>query len=133
MFTQEQINSLLVNKNVAKCSFKSITYKKEFKTWAVKKYFEEGYSPRMIFEEARFDINIIGTDRADDSLLRWRRKYNNKGKDGLRKDCRGKAGGRTKNIKFKNDKEKIKYLEGKIKYLDAENDFLAKLRDLKRE
>ena len=45
----------------------------------------------------------------------------------------GRGGGRPPKMKFKNDKEKIKYLEAKIAYMDAENDFLAKLRGLKRE
>lgn len=133
MFTQEQITKLLANKNVEKCSYKSITYKPAFKIKAVKKYFKEGYSPRMIFEEAGFDINNIGISRAKDSLLRWRRKYNSKGVKGLKENQRGKADGRPRKVKFKNDKEQIKYLEAKVKYLDAENDFLAKLRGLKRE
>lgn len=133
MFTQEQIKQLSNNKNVAKCTSKSITYKTKFKLTAVKKYLEEGCSPRMIFEEAGFDLSIIGTDRADDSILRWRRKYSKTGETGLKKDNRGKCGGRKKELHFKNDKEKIKYLEAKIAYMDAENDFLAKLRGIKRE
>lgn len=133
MFTQEQIKDLEKNKNVSKCSSKSISYHKDFKIWAVKKYFKEGYSPRMIFEEAEFDIGIIGEDRATDSLIRWRRKYNSKGENGLSEDNRGKLGGRKKNHQFKTKDEEIKYLKAKIVYIDAENDFLAKLRGLKRE
>ena len=133
MFTKEQINKLLANDNVEKCTPNSITYKADFKLSAVRKYLEEGYSPRMIFEEAGFDLNIIGVNRADDSLLRWRRKYSVKGKEGIKEDQRGKIGKRPSKPKFKNDKEKIRYLEAKVKYLDAENDFLAKLRGFKRE
>lgn len=135
MFTTEQINNLLANENVAKCSPKSITYKKEFKIWAVKKYLEEGFSPGRIFREADFDLNIIGRDKAKWCLSRWRKTYADKGEKGLSKDKRGKHknGGRPPKMEFKNDKEKIKYLEAKIAYMDAENDFLAKLRGLKRE
>ena len=133
MFTQKQLKQLLVNNHVEKCTTSSITYKAEFKLQAVKKYLEDGYSPRTIFKEAGFDLNIIGTDRADDSLLRWRRKYINRGKESLKADDRGKLGGRKKELQFKNDQEKIKYLETKVKYLDAENDFLAILQGLKRE
>jgi transposase-like protein len=133
MFTREQVNELLANKNVAKCSSKSITYKKEFKIWAVKKYINEGYSPNMIFEEAGFDIDMIGRNNPKECLRRWRRKYSRTGEAGLTEDNRGKYGGRRKELRFKNDTEKIKYLEAKIAYMDAENDFLAKLRGLKRE
>jgi hypothetical protein len=124
----------LANENVAKCSPKSITYTKEFKVLAVKKYFEEGLSPNMIFKEAGFDINIIGGRKPKWCLGRWRKTYNDEGEEGLLKDSRGcQSGGRPPKISFKNDKEKIKYLEAKIAYMDAENDFLAKLRGLKRE
>jgi transposase len=133
MFTQEQIKKLLANKHVAKCSSESITYNKDFKVWAVKKYFNEGLSPNMIFEEAGFDLEVIGGNRPKECLRQWRKKYGLKGAAGLKEDDRGKHGGRKKELRFKNDKEKIKYLEAKVAYMDAENDFLAKLRGLKRE
>lgn len=135
MFTQKQIDELQKNKDVVICSQKSITYRKEFRLEAVKKYYEEGHSPRMIFEEAGFDIGIIGKDRAKDSLLRWRRIYNNKGEEELIKATKGGYQGKKtrKKIKHKNNQEKIEYLEAKVKYLEVENCFLAKLRGLKRE
>lgn len=67
---ENQIKELLANNNVENCSGRSITYNKEFKVWAVNKYYEEGYSPRMIFEEAGFDISIIGGDTPGFSLQR---------------------------------------------------------------
>jgi hypothetical protein len=133
MFTPEQIKKLLASKYVVRCSPKSITYRQDFKVWAVKKYFNEGYSPNRIFEEAGFDLRIIGRSRPKERLRFWRKKYGLKGSAGLKKDDRGKYGGRKKELRFKNDQEKIKYLEAKIAYMDAENDFLAKLRGLKRE
>ena len=133
MFTQEEINSLLANKNVVKCSAKSISYSKEFKIKAIKKYFEEGYSPNMIFAEAGFDLNIIGRSRPKECLRLWRNKYRKTGEVGLKEDNRGKHSVKKKKLRFKNDQEKIRYLEAKIAYMDAENDFLAKLRGLKRE
>ena len=96
MFTQEQINELLNNKNVSKCSSKSITYSKDFKLLAVKKYYEDGYSPRIIFEEAGFDIRTISRQRAKDCLSRWRRVYSKKGEKELMKENRGVPGGRRK-------------------------------------
>lgn len=135
MFTEEQIDLLLANKNVSKCSPKSITYKKAFKIWAVKKYLEEGYGPSMIFREAGFNLSIIGRDKPEWCLTRWRKIYFQKGEEALLKENRGGqgSGGRPPKMKFKNDKEEIKYLKAKIAYMDAENDFLAKLRGLKRE
>lgn len=132
MFTQEQMNELQKNKNVVKCSSKSITYSKDFKLLAIKRYYEDGHSPRMIFEEAGFDIDIVSKKRAEDGLLRWRRIYNEKGKKELIKENRGSQRGRLK-VKFKSKEEEIKYLKTKIAYIEAENDFLAKLRGLKRE
>ena len=131
-WTTVQIKELLANKNVDNCSDRSITYNKEFKAWAVKRYYKEGYSPRMIFEEAGFDLVIIGKERVKCSLLRWRRTYSKKGKNELIKENRG-GPGRRKKLKFKSKNEEIEYLKTKIAYMDAENDFLAKLRGLKRE
>ncbi len=86
----------------------------------------------MIFKEAGFGLDVISKDKARDCLKRWRKIYNRKGEDGLLKEARGKQGGRPK-TKHRSDKETIEYLEAKVAYLDAENDFLAKLRGLKRE
>lgn len=133
MFTLEQIDQLLANKNVSKCSSKSITYKKEFKIWAVNKYFNGGYSPNMIFDEAGFDIDMIGRDKPKSCLGRWRRTHALKGEGALLKENRGGLGRRKKQPQFKDKDEEIKYLKAKITYMDAENDFLAKLRGLKRE
>lgn len=133
MFNPEQIKDLLKNKNVKRCSPTSIAYNNDFKVRAVKQYYEDGCSPNIIFKEAGFDIDIVGRDKPAWCLSRWRRKYNNKGEPGIIEDNRGSNGGRKAKMKYKSDSEKIKYLETKIKYLDAENDFLAKLRGLKRE
>ena len=132
MFTQDQVKELLKNKNVSKCSPKSITYKKEFKAGAVNKYYNEGYSPKMIFEEAGFSLGVIGKKKPDKCLHRWKTIFNQRGEKELLKENRGQSGGRTK-TKFKDKQKEIEYLKTKIAYLDAENDFLAKLRGLKRE
>ena len=128
-FSEAQIAELLKNKNVAKCSDKSITYSKEFKIQAVKQYYEDGYSPGMIFEEAGFDWRIIGSDSPDACLQRWRTIYKARGADHLSIETRGKhhKGGRPK-TKNMTDVERIKRMEIEIAYLKAENDFLAKLR-----
>lgn len=130
MFTKKQIKELLKNKNIDKCSPKTITYNNKFKLMAIKKYNEGGYTPRMIFEEAGFDLCIVDKKRREDCLRRWKRKFQKQGATGLVKEKRGRP---RKKLKFKNKDEEIRYLKTKIKYLDAQNDFLAKLRGLKRE
>ena len=129
MFNQEQINELLKNKNVDKCSPKSITYSGKFKLKAVKQYYDEGYSPNMIFKEAGFDLILIGDENIKGCLKRWKHIYNNKGELELIKENRGGQGGRPR-TKYKNDKQKIAYLETKIAYLKEENHFLKKMKRL---
>ncbi len=133
MFNSKQIKELLSNKQVDKCSPKSITYSKKFKLWAVKKYYEDGDSPNMIFREADFNLNIIGKSRPKGCLRLWRKIYNTKGEKELSKENRGSLSRRKPKMKFKNKDEEIKYLKTKIAYIDTENDFLAELRGLKRK
>jgi transposase-like protein len=132
-WTQNQIKELLSNKNVDNCSDRSITYNKEFKAWAVKKYYEEGYSPGMIFKEAGFDISVIGIKTPRFSLQRWRKEYHERGIDSFELERRGKSnrGSRPKTREF-NDADRIKRLEIENAYLKAENDFLVKLRAAKK-
>lgn len=131
MFNQKQIKELLKNKNVDKCSAKSITYNGKFKLEAVRQYYHEGYSPSMIFSQAGFNLNIISRTKAKDCLTRWRRIYTNKGAEGLIRENRGGhgKGGRQK-IKYDNDHDKIEYLETKLAYLEEENRLLKKMKKL---
>jgi len=133
MFNEEQVKELLKNKNILRCSAKSITYSKEFKLRALKQYFEEGMGPSQIFESAGLSKNWLGKYRVKGCLRRWRNKYKTEGQEALLKENRGGSGRRKKGAYHKDDKEKIEYLETKITYLEAENDFLAKLRGLKRK
>ena len=132
MFTQSQIKELLSNSNVVKCSTTSITYNKKFKLWAVKQYHEEGYSPNDIFRKAGFDVSVLDKNRIKSCLQRWKKIYNRKGDKGLKKENRGRPRGGSK-TNFENKEEEIEYLKTKIAYIEAENDFLAKLRGLKRK
>lgn len=133
MFSSEELNELLKNKNVIKCSSKSISFSPGFKLRAVRKYYNDGCSASVIFKEEGLNLNIIGKDKAKDCLKRWRRIYQVKGEKGLVEEARGGQGRKKVKIEYRSDKDKIKYLEAKVAYLDAENDFLAKLRGLKRE
>ena len=134
MYTPDQINEITKNSNVLKCSQTNISFTKNFKTSAVKKYYEEGCSPTMIFKEVGFNLEVIGEEKAHKALHRWKKVYTSLGEEGLTTERRGssKGGGRPK-TNFKSDKEKIEYLEAQVDYLSAKNDFLARLRSLRKE
>ena len=128
IFNEEQIRELLQNPNVERCSDKSISFRKEFKISAVKKYYE-GLSPSEILRQAELDINTIGRDEPERCLRRWRNIFNEKGEAGFeKKSTRNNLWRKTKKIIDKDDKEKIKRLETEMAYLKAENRFLASLR-----
>ena len=131
IFTQGQIEELLKNPYVARCSEKSITYHKDFKLSAVKQYQEESLSAVQIFKQAGFNLDVIGRDVPKDCLYDWLKIWKVKGVDGFSKEQRGSTkGGTNGKQKLKNltDQEKIKYLEANVAYLKAENAFLARLR-----
>jgi hypothetical protein len=130
--TKEQVEALLKNDHVIKCSNKAITYSKEFKVLAIKQYNEEGLTSKEIFERAGFDLNVIGKDNPKGLLQDWNKKYRDKGIKGLLTETRGKGGKGRPKSKGITDKDKIKYLETKVAYLKAENDFLARLRNRKK-
>lgn len=133
MFNEDQVKELLNNKNVLRCSNKSITYSQEFKIKAIRRYSEDGVSPNQIFEEAGFSRTWLGKYRASNCLKKWKDKYRTEGQESLLKENRGAPGKRKTWMVPKDEKKKIEYLETKIAYLEAENDFLAKLRGLKRK
>ena len=83
MYTKKQMQIIQDNNNVIRCSKTTITYTKEFKISAIQLYFEKGYGPKMIFEEAGFDMDIIGSKKPKSCLARWRKMYKEKGDIGL--------------------------------------------------
>ena len=129
IFTKEQIETLLQNPNVEACSDKSISYRKDFKILAVRKY-QQGLSSNEIFQQASFDLRMIGSKTPKECLRRWLKIFRKKGEIALKTDGRGqnKAGGRPKNLANLTDQQKLKRLETEVAYLKEENRFLAKLR-----
>lgn len=127
IFTPEQIDELLRNSNVLRCSKKSITYHHEFKTEAVRKYRDEGLSAMQIFKQAGFNVDVIGRKTPKHCLQDWRRIVAKQGAVGLSKETRG-GPGRRQSPTYLTDQEKIKDLQMKVAYLKAENAFLVKLR-----
>lgn len=131
IFTKEEIEALLQNKAVERCTEKSVTFSTAFKIEAIRQYREQGLTSREIFRQAEFDSHVISNDQAIECLRRWRRAYKEKGPEGL-EDTRGRLGGRPK-TKGLTEADTIKRLEAEVAYLKAENDFLAKLRAKRRE
>lgn len=129
--SSEEISILLKNENVSKCSNKTISFSKEFKVKALKQY-EEGLSSNEIFKRAGFDLDMIGKNTPKDRLLDWRAVFKAKGLEGLTEETRGKGSPGRPKTKYETDTEKIEYLEAKVAYLDAENDFLARMRGIRR-
>lgn len=125
-FSKEEIRRVSGNKNVARCSERSITYKKEFKTRAVTLH-EEGMTPQEIFRQAGFDLNAIGRSTPKECLKRWSKIVRKNGVQSLA-EARGRHGGRKPKPKDASDTDKIKRLEAEVAYLKEENRFLAKLR-----
>lgn len=133
VLTKEQVETLMKNPNVSKCSPKSITYSKEFKQKAVTMSKDKRLTYREIFEHCGFDLSIIGYGTPKECLKRWNRIYRSKGLIGLSEDFRGMNGKASIKVRKLSDEDKIKRLELEILYLKAENDFLAKLRAKKAE
>lgn len=128
LFSPEQVERLLRNPNVIKCSAKAISYNKAFKVQAVKQYYEDGFSFKNIFTNAGFDLNLIGEDAPKSCLKRWKKTFKSRGLDGLTYERRGKGATGRPRVKGMTDEERIIKLEATVAYLKAENDFLVKLR-----
>ena len=123
-FDEEAIKKLKKNSYVLKVSSKSITYSDEFKRLFVEEYLK-GRLPRIIFEEAGFDLNIIGVKRYEQAAARWIRAYNIDGIIGLR-DTRKENAGRPTHKELSKD-DIISKQEARIKLLEEQVEMLKKL------
>lgn len=130
IFNEHQIRQLELNPNVASVSDRSIQYTGDFKVRAVLEN-QEGKGPSQIFEEAGFDLTVIGRVKAKSALERWRKTYQTHGTEGLLTERRGKSnagGGRPK--RDDSLEQRLAKAEARIKYLTAENELLKKLEEL---
>ena len=127
-FSEKEIKILSKNKYVKKVSSKSITYSALFKEKFIEEYYQ-GKIPRTIFKECGFDINIIGIKRIEQCASRWKKIYEANGLWALQ-DYK-KSSWRSKNQNL-TDTEKIENLEAKIKFLEVQNEFLKKLKKMRK-
>lgn len=129
LFSDTEVTKLSKNKNISNISNKAITYTFEFKKKVIDEY-KTGKLPRIIFEEADFDVDILGMKRIETASKRWRGNFKDNGQLGLI-DTRKTSSGRPLQREL-TESEKIKRLEAQIKYLKIENEFLKKLDKIER-
>ena len=130
IFSDKEIKELSKNKYVKNVTEKGITYTNEFKLFFIAEY-EPGKSPRKIFEDAGFDIDIIGIKRVECSSFRWRKSYKDKGVLGL-EDTRILKSGRTLNRELTLEEISAKK-DAEIEYLKAELELVKKLEISERQ
>lgn len=123
-FSEKDIQTLSKSPYVSKVSKTTITYTDEFKELFINEYLT-GKMPIQIFEDAGFDMDIIGYQRIDSSCQRWREAYEKNGILGLI-DSRKTSSGRpvTKEL---TQEEIIERQEAKIRLLEAQVELLKKL------
>ena len=128
-FNKRELEVLKQNKNVQNVSESSITYSDIFKMQFMKEYLN-GSLPRVIFENHGFDIEILGIKRVEESAIRWKRLYEKGGMYGLNDSRKGNSGRPLQ--RTLTEEEKLTKLNSRIKFLEMENEFLKKLRALRR-
>lgn len=128
-FSAKDIIILQKNKNVQRVSELAITYTDEFKKNLIEEYLK-GKSPRQIFEENEFDIDMLGIRRIEQSACRWKKAYLKDGIIGLI-DTRKTASGRPLEREL-TPEEIIKRQEAKIKLLEEQVNMLKKLDMIER-
>jgi len=130
LFTNKDVEILSNNKYVLNVSEKAITYTNEFKIHFIAEY-SKGKTSRVIFEEAGFDVDIIGTRRIDCAGNRWRKAFNEHGVLGL-DDTRRNNSGRPRERELTQE-ELIARKDAEIAYLKAEIELLKKLELRERQ
>lgn len=130
IFSEKEINELSKNKYVKRVSQKGITYTNEFKLHFIAEY-EMGKTPRQIFQDAGFDIQVIGIKRIECASDRWRKSYKEKGVLGL-DDKRALNSGRTLNRDLTLE-EILAKKDAEIEYLKAELELVKKLEISERQ
>ena len=130
IFTDQEILELSKNRYVKNVTSKGITYTNEFKLQFIAEY-ENGKTSRVIFEDAGFDVDVIGIKRIDSASLRWRTAYKNNGILGL-EDTRSLNSGRKLDRELTIE-EILAKKDAQIEYLKAELELIKKLELQERQ
>ena len=129
-FTPKQIEELKQNPNVLNVSEKSITYTDAFKRAFIEEYLKGQKTPRTIFQEAGFDVDVLGQRRYEQAAARWLKRYNQEGIVGLRdtrKDPFTKVD--PQNL---SPEELIRRQQAQIELLQGQVELLKKLDGIER-
>ncbi|MGD6834945.1 IS3 family transposase [Sutcliffiella halmapala] len=129
LFTEKEIAILSKNPYVTSVSSKGITYSEEFKHHFIAE-FRNGKFSTQIFEEAGFNIDILGRRRIKSASDRWKKSYEKDGILGL-KDTRKGSSGRPREKELSLE-EKYARLEAKMNLLEAENELLKKIPNARK-
>lgn len=128
-FSKKEIELLKKNDNIQNVTENIITYSEDFRMKFILEHLT-GTLPRVIFKKHGFDVEIIGIKRVERAASRWRKLYKKDGLSGL-KDSRKTNSGRSSK-RILREEEDILKLKSNIKFLEMENDFLKKLRAMRR-
>lgn len=121
LFSPKQIAQLQKNPHVVKVSTRTITYADAFKSKFIDEYLA-GKTPRKIFEEAGFEIEMLGMKRVEQASSRWRKSYERNGLIGLT-DTRKTSSGRPLKRELtmaeivERQAARIELLEGQVEML----------------
>jgi len=129
LFTELEIEVLKQNKYVKRVGPKGITYTDEMKHYAISKS-EKGLLSTEIFENAGFNLEIIGSKRAQNALVRWLRAYKESGVMGLQDTRKGKSGRPLE--RQLSLKEQLERERAKNKFLEVQLEFQKKLDMIER-
>lgn len=124
VFSKNIVIKLKSNPNVRQVSDLAITYTDDFKKRFIEEYLS-GKTPRIIFEENGFDIDVLGPIRIEQAAHRWKKAYSNNGILGLT-DTRKTASGRPSKRELTSE-EVIERQAAKIKLLEEQVNMLKKL------
>jgi hypothetical protein len=132
IFNETQMKLIESNPNVDHVSERSISFTPDFKIKAIKENLA-GKGPVQIFTENGFDLQVIGPEKPNQCLKRWRKTYNEFGEEGFLTERRGKGSTGRPTSKHLTVEDSLKKAEARIKYLEAELEFLKKLDELERQ
>lgn len=129
LFSPEQIAQLQKNPHVLKVSTRTITYADAFKSKFIDEYLA-GKTPRKIFEEAGFEIEMLGMKRVEQASSRWRKSYERNGLIGLT-DTRKTSSGRPLKREL-TMAEIVERQAARIELLEGQVEMLKKLEATER-
>jgi hypothetical protein len=124
-FTEPEIEILSASPHVRKVTEKTISYTPEFKALFWEKY-EAGNSPPDIFEEAGFDLDILGDSRIF-GLLTAIRREKVIAEQTEKIASQGSAATSNKKIIGEINEKEIRKLMHQVAYMSQELEFIKKI------